>query len=93
MSYVQFTGRKTHSWGYDNNIVTEHDVEIHNTSFAFTRQFFSFFFFFSCAMHVSFQEGKEFPGRRLSQDLLYQDGKGLSYGSHAKPNSHMNLAS
>ena len=36
VSYVQFTGRRTHSRGYENNIVTEDDVEIYNTLFAFT---------------------------------------------------------
>ena len=34
VSYVQFTGRRTHSRGYDNDIVTEHDVESHDTSLA-----------------------------------------------------------
>ena len=35
MSYVQCTGCRTHSQGYDNDIVAEHDTEIHDTSLGF----------------------------------------------------------
>ena len=35
MSYVQHTGLRTPSRGYDNDIVAEHDIEIHDTSIAF----------------------------------------------------------
>ena len=34
-SYVQLTGRRIHSPGFDNNIVTKHDVESHYTSLVF----------------------------------------------------------
>ena len=30
-----FKGRKTHSWRYDNDIDTEHEIETHHTSLAF----------------------------------------------------------
>ena len=32
MYYVQQTGRRTYSQGYDNDIVAEHVIEIHDTS-------------------------------------------------------------
>ena len=32
---VQLTGHRSHLWGYDNDIVTKHDVETHDTSLAF----------------------------------------------------------
>ena len=32
MSYVQHTGHRTYSQGYDNDIVAEHVIEIHDTS-------------------------------------------------------------
>ena len=32
VSYVQFTGHRTPSQGYDNDIVAKHNVEIHDTS-------------------------------------------------------------
>jgi len=35
VSYVQVTGRITYSRDYDNNIVAEHNVEIHDTSLPF----------------------------------------------------------
>ena len=34
-SYIQFTGHRIHLPRYDNDIVTEHNVESHYTLFAF----------------------------------------------------------
>ena len=35
MSYIKLTGRVNHSQGYDNNIITEHNIGSHDTSLTF----------------------------------------------------------
>ena len=37
VSYVQLTGWRIHSPGFDNDTVPKHDVESHYTSLAFNR--------------------------------------------------------
>ena len=49
-SYLQLTGQRIHSTGFDNDIVAKHDVESHYTSLAFNGYAH---FRYSCELYVA----------------------------------------